>query len=126
MSYVILSLRLMYTLSIILNLLPMYKEHFFISDGINGSATNYTITYYDPSSERICGHVTVSASSSTSGQYKHVFDIPSVCSHFTSIAITIFATNVLGDGPHSSPVLIVFSKLLHVCKIIIIVTVMIL
>ena len=41
-----------------------------------------------------------------------MFDIPSVCSHFTSIAITVFATNVLGDGPSSQPVFIVFSKLL--------------
>jgi hypothetical protein len=40
-----------------------------------------------------------------------MFDIPSACSQFTSIKITVLATNVLGDGPPSVPVILMLSKL---------------
>ena len=86
------------------------QERFFISDGIDGSATNYSVTYSDSTSERTCGSFTISASTCTSGRCNHTFDIPSVCSDI-SIVITVFATSILGDGPSSEPVLLEFSKL---------------
>ena len=85
------------------------QEQFFISDGIDGSATNYTITYSDSTSGRTCGLFTISASTCTSGHCNHMFEIPPVCSDI-GIVITVFATNVLGDGPSSEPVLLEFSK----------------
>ena len=77
------------------------------------AATNYTITYSDPSSGRICGHVTVSASACTNGQCNHVFDIPSACSNLKSIIITVFPSNILGAGPSSEPILLEISKLCY-------------
>ena len=40
-----------------------------------------------------------------------MFDITSACSNFNSIVITVFASNILGDGPSSEPVFLEFSKL---------------
>ena len=82
------------------------QEQFYISDGIDGSAANYTITYSESTSGKICDCVTISTSESAciSGQCNHMFDT-SACSDFTSITITVFATNVLGDGPSSKQVL---------------------
>ena len=91
------------------------QEQFFISDGIDGSATSYTIMYTDPTSRRTCGSITISASECTSGQCDHMFNIPSdsVCSNATGIVISVFATNILGDGPSSQEtVVLYFSKLL--------------
>ena len=84
------------------------QEQFSISEGIDGSATNYTITYSvsDSTSERImlCDSVTISASACTSGQCNHTFDIPLACFNSNSIMlITVFASNVLGDGLSSKP-----------------------
>lgn len=74
------------------------QEKFFVSEGIDGSATNYTIMYNDSTSGRMCDFVTISASLCISGQCSHVFNVPSICSTITSITIAVFATNVLGDG----------------------------
>jgi hypothetical protein len=104
----------MHAKSLSLNLIKIIhmQERFLISDGIDGSATNYTITYSDPSSGRTCDHVTILASAcTTSGQCNHMFDIPSACSNFNGIIITIFASNILGKGPSSEPILLEFSKL---------------
>ena len=93
------------------------QEQFSISEGIDGSATNYTITYSvsDSTSERIilCDSVTISASACTSGQCNHIFDIPSACFNLNStmLVITVFASNILGDGLSSEPFLLKLSKL---------------
>ena len=94
------------------------QEQFSISEGIDGSATNYTITYSvsDSTSERIilCDSVTISASACTSGQCNHIFDIPSEYLNLNSImliVITVFASNILGDGPSSEPFHLKLSKL---------------
>ena len=87
------------------------KEQFFISNGIDGSATNYTVTYSDSTSRRICDSVTISASTCISGHCYHMFNnILSACSNHTHIVITVFATSILGDGPFSEPFLLEFSK----------------
>ena len=80
------------------------QEKFFISEGIDGSATNYTIMYNDSTSGRMCDFVTISASV-CSGQCNHTFDVPSICFAIASITITVFATNILGDGPMTLSVL---------------------
>ena len=94
------------------------QEQFSISEGIDGSATNYTITYSvsDSTSERIilCDSVTISPSACISEQCNHMFDIPSACFNLNSImliVITVFASNVLGDGPSSEPFRLKLSKL---------------
>ena len=81
------------------------QEQFSISKGIDGSATNYTITYSvsDSTSERIilCDSVTISASACISRECNHTFDniIPLACFNSNSIMlITVFTSNVLGDG----------------------------
>ena len=86
------------------------QEQVFISEEIDGSATNYTITYTDSTSQRTCSSVTISASACISGQCNHTFGIPSLCSDITSIAISVFATSILGNGPSSEPVFLEFSK----------------
>lgn len=81
------------------------QEQFNISEGIDGSACNYTILYSESASqvlERIlCGSVTISASKCTTGQCIHTFDIPSTCSNITRIAVTVFGTSILGNSPMS-------------------------
>ena len=94
------------------------QEQFFISGGIDGSATNYTITYSvsaaDSTSER-CNSVTIiPASACTKGQCNHMFDIPSACFNLNSITlivITVFASNALGDGSPSKQITLELCKL---------------
>ena len=93
--------------------LPMHvQEQFDISDGIDGSATNYTILYFDSISGKACSLATISASACIGGQCNHKFHISSdsMCSNITSIVITVFATSILGTGPSSEPVHLEFSK----------------
>ena len=92
------------------------QEQFSISEGIDGSATNYTITYSvsDSTSERIilCDSVTISASVCISRECNHTFDVPSACFNSNSIMlITVFASNVLGDGLSSEPFHLELSEL---------------
>ena len=90
--------------------LCLLQEQLFISDGFDGSATNYTITYSDSASGRTCDSVTISASACINGLCNHMFDIPSACFNFDSIIITVFASSVLGDGPPSKSICLEFSK----------------
>ena len=81
-----------------------------ISDGIDGSVIAYMIMYYSSTrSRKICdlAIVTVSPSFCTGLICRHVFDVStSFCHSSTEIAIAAVATNVLGNGPESSPVYI--------------------
>ena len=88
----------------------LLQEQLFISDGFDGSATNYTIIYSDSASGRPCDSVTISASACINGLCNHMFDIPSACFNFDSVIITVFASNVLGDGPSSEPIFLEISK----------------
>ena len=77
----------------------------FISDGIDGSVRNYTITYFDSTFGSSCGSANIQASSCVDGICAHNFDIlqSSSCPPSTAIIVSVVASNVLGSGPPSSP-----------------------
>ena len=78
---------------------------FNITDGFDGSATSYTISYTDLTSGYICGSTTIPASACENGVCSDWFDISSsLCTQSTNITVTAFATNLLGDGPPSQPI----------------------
>ena len=76
-----------------------------ISDGIDGSATSYTLTYYNSVSGIICGSAIVPASTCVDGMCRHFFTYKeSTCnSPSVSVNVTISAANLLGSGPPSHP-----------------------
>lgn len=81
--------------------IPYYfmQESFIISDGIDGSATSYTITYTDAVSSDMCSEVTVPATVCVKGICSHLFEVSSSnCRPFADISVTVFGTNVLGNG----------------------------
>ena len=80
----------------------------FIADGVGGSATSFTIIYSDSKSNSTCGSAIIEAVSCTESgiQCTHSFDTSSsLCPSSTSINVTVYATNLIGDGPHSEPVI---------------------
>ena len=81
------------------------QDPFNISEGIDGSAKSYTITYSDSTSGSSCGSATIPASSCEGGVCSHGFDISSSpCRLSPDITLTAFPTNILRDGPSSEPV----------------------
>ena len=75
------------------------QESFTISDGIDGSATSYTISYTDALSNEMCSAVTISASFCVNRMCSHLFEVSSSnCRPFADINVTVFGTNVLGNG----------------------------
>ena len=81
------------------------QESFTISDGIEGSATSYTITYRDSTYNGICGSATIPASSCVGGMCSHTFEAStSVCPPLSDVNVTVFGTTQLGDGAVSNPV----------------------
>ena len=94
------------------------QEQFPISEGVDISASNYTITYSvsDSIHERRCDSFTIQASACTTGQRSHTFDVPSACfnaNNIMFIVVTVFLSNVLGDGPSSEPFYLKLSKLIN-------------
>ena len=78
-----------------------------ISDGIGGSVTSYTITYLDSTSGDHCSLVTIPASSCIGGMCNHTFEVAtSSCPACVDINITVYATNILGNGTISDPLTI--------------------
>ena len=77
-----------------------------ITDDINGSPVNYTISYTDSTFGTICGSEVIPASSCSGRVCNHYFDIfeSSSCPPSTGITVTAFATNILGRGSSSVPV----------------------
>ena len=72
------------------------------SDGIDGSATSYTINYTDTISGSSCGLATIPASSCSHGVCQNMFELSSsFCPFSDSITVTVFATNALGNGTTS-------------------------
>ena len=75
-----------------------------ISDNIDGSSTSYTATFSDFTSGSICGSATIPASSCQNGVCRHMFEVSPPCSSNVDVSINVYATNILGDGPSSHPV----------------------
>lgn len=73
---------------------------------LNGSATSYTINYFDSMSNISCGSVPIPVSSCVGGVCSSVFNVSSSCSDSTGIILTVFATNILGNGTESEPKLL--------------------
>ena len=79
----------------------------FISNEINGSVQNYTVTYFDSTFGSSCGTANIPASSCVGGMCTHYFDIlnSSSCPPSTTIIVSVVASNVLGSSPPSSPLI---------------------
>jgi hypothetical protein len=92
--------------TIIMLELIMMQDHFNISDGIDGSANSYNITYTDAVSQIICASVEILASSCSNGICEHEFRIfSSECaSSALHIVVAVAGANVLGTGRPSFPV----------------------
>ena len=62
--------------------------------------------YSDSTSGSICGSATITASSCTDEMCAHSFNFDtslSLCPPAADIGVTVFATNMLGNGPTSEP-----------------------
>lgn len=71
-----------------------------ISDGINGSTLSYTVVYSDLITNRICDRAVLNPTMCKDRLCTHLFNtITSECSTTADLAISIFATNILGEGP---------------------------
>lgn len=81
-----------------------------ISDGIDDSIRSYTIVYQNSESDSSCWSATIPASSCVDDVCRHTFTHElSPCSSISShsrVNFTILATNVLGNGPASSPYIV--------------------
>ena len=94
------------------------QEPFQIFEGIDGSATSYTVNYFQIDSITVtnttCVSVLIPSSSCKHGECKHIFDISSLSHCLTapvsSIGVTAFATNILGNGVNSDPVFVGWFK----------------
>lgn len=80
------------------------QESFSISEGVDGSALNYTVIYTDTSTNTRCDTHTIPSTSCVN----HVCTLPNIepfpCSQnigngTLSIDVAISATNMLGEGP---------------------------
>ena len=77
-----------------------------ISDTISGSASLYTIVYRDSIFGTVCGRVEIVSASCENEVCQHLFDsLTSDCSATSDIVISVSATNALGEGPSSLPIL---------------------
>ena len=75
-----------------------------ISEGVNGSALTYTISYTDSNTGEMCNSLTISALSCKQGICTVPFISPLPCSETVGdgdIDISISANNRLGKGPPS-------------------------
>lgn len=76
-----------------------------ISDGINGSASSYTVLYSDSITNSVCNRAVLNSTSCENGLCTHLFDtMTSECLISTDIAVSVVATNALGNGQSSAPV----------------------
>ena len=84
----------------------LFQKPFNIAEGIDGSASSYTIIYTDTESGGIlCDSVKVPGFSCQGELCSHLFDVSSSsCVNSTNISVAVYATNLLGDGPASEPV----------------------
>lgn len=76
-----------------------------ISDDIDGSATSYTISYTDSLSGRLC--ISSLISHCENRMCSHQYQLSdSTCPNCVDINITVFATNILGNGRSSDAITI--------------------
>ena len=76
---------------------------FSVSNGINISIISYNVTYISTISCEECGSAIIPASSCISGVCHHVFDVlSSFCPRLMGLSVTVYATNMLGDGKASN------------------------
>lgn len=95
--------RFLHDCSIIIIIIVItVQEAFEISEGIDGSAIVYTIMYIDALSGDIHNLTTIPASNCVHRMCQHIFKVSSKYIHFSDINITVFGTNVLGNGTRSS------------------------
>ena len=81
----------------------MTQDSVNISNEIDGSALSYSISYYDSTSNILCGSAIIQPSSCVNGTCRHIFDLAlSPCIMGTKFTLTVVATNVFGDGPISN------------------------
>ena len=89
------------------------QDNFNISNGFDGSAFSYTINYSDSTSRETCGSDTIQASDCVGMICTHTLKInpPSSCLSSTAgVSITVIATNALGNGPASDPVVFIIPE----------------
>lgn len=92
----------------------LFQDPFNISDGVDGSAMFYTVTYTDTVSNSSCHSATLPASNCIGGVCYNNYSIQSssvdsftACSiHSPSIAVRVSAGNVLGNSSESMPIYI--------------------
>ena len=83
------------------------QEKFNITNGLDGSATDYTIAYSDPAFGMICYSTILPASAACdphSGVCKYVQNLPlsNHCSQPTGIRMSVYGTNVVKRGSLSN------------------------
>ena len=92
----------------------IFQKSFEISDGIDGSAFSYTVIYSDSISGILCSSETIPSSACVEGICIHssTVDYHSVSGCFTSdtVSVTVLATNVLGNGSLSDPIVFIIPK----------------
>ena len=70
------------------------------------SPTSYTINYSDATFGTLCGSTTIPITLCES-ECIHMFNVSlSACPPTANINITAYATNILGSGPQSEPIVI--------------------
>ena len=100
----------MYLYLILHKINDVHEQIIAITDDIDGSPNVYTIIYSELMSGKLCGLFTVQASSCVDERCVHKFNISSSsCSISYDISVSMFSTNIFGEGPSSEPV--VFSLL---------------
>ena len=82
-------------------IIVIQKQSFNISDGINGSATSYTIKYINIAPVNICLSDTILPDFCGDGYCRHQFNIvqTSECKTITDMIVNVSANNTLGAGP---------------------------
>ena len=82
------------------------QDSFNISDGVDGSAIFYTITYVDSISNSTCHSATVPTSNCIGGVCYSNYSFPSdsiTCAHSLNISVRVSASNILGNSSESLP-----------------------
>lgn len=89
----------------IMNKSSLYKDYFQISDGIDGSAQYYNISYCN---ESFCSYDIVNAyGCKTEGYCTHKIRVSTTFHSIkTNISVKVSAVNQLGAGPNSSPIVV--------------------
>ena len=98
------------------------KSIFKITDEVAGSTLSYTLFYTNNNSDNVCGSAIIPAFSCNSGICRHEFDVNSslLCPTSNVYNVSVFATNLLGNGYTSSIVTTISKCMMLYCDIILI------